>query len=243
MFWRKNPKVVRQTSFSAPEVERRLEQKKERMKKVPIKGVIGKEKWTLERLKTKAYSLLDRLVTENFSTFEHIDEVFLFLEELKTDRESLETMYDKCKTPYPKKLRKRVRTLKRKVRMSRMSGNISFPKKLESELQEEDLMSLIRYLQSKLIAQQLLYQGISGIYLVRKFLLESTQNVRYKAKGRFKGEMKETKEIQTRLKQLQFQLKKEKQILSHLIQMEKAAEKDTFTIKRSEEEEWDEEEF
>lgn len=224
---------------SLEEIKAKLEEKKERIRNLRIRGFIGKQKWSLERLKSFSFSLLDRLLTEDLE-FNNIKDVLLFLEDIEKERKELEKIYTHSQKPYPKRVKNQLKGIKAETRISQTRGSVYLSSKARTKLNEIRRMPLIQYLQSKIRAQQLLFYALSGLLLVRRYLVGVIHTRYHKRDRRFMRGLKENEKIETRVRELKHQLIKEKQILAVLVKMEKKSENDTFTIK---EDEWREEEF
>lgn len=226
--------------LSTQRITGRLKEKRKQVKRTPIRGVLGEEKWALERLKAKAFSLLDRLITTDFSSFEHIDAAFFFLEAFRTEKEDFELAYKQALKPYPKKVKRQVEHLLTETKTSQIENYVYLPSELESQLRRTRRMPLVHYLQTRVIAHRLLYYGLSGLFLVRKYVLGSLSP--RKIDNRIRREQKENKVLKVRLKELHQKMSREKQVLAKLVKIEKHSEDDTFSIKKQGSN-WEEEDF
>ncbi|NIQ06286.1 MAG: hypothetical protein GWO20_11355 [Candidatus Korarchaeota archaeon] len=243
MPWKRNTILSSQILSSYEQVKGKLEGKKKRTKNVLLKGVIGKEKWSLERLKTDAFSALDRLLTTDFSQFPTLNALFLFLEECNQDVKTLRQRYEDSLQPYHSNVKEKVKKLENEARIDSLRGRIYFPQSLKTKLEEFDKMPLIHYLQSKLRAQHLFYLGLSGILLVRQYVLQASKQVSYKAREKYKNELQENHHLQVVLRQLRHQMTKDEKLVSTMVKLEKQEEEDTYTFKRKEKDDWEEREF
>lgn len=241
--WRRSYKVSHKVYSSSKEVRKRLRAKKKRVKRILLKGVTGKEKWTIERLKTITYDILDRLLVEDYSNFDHMDAALLFLNDLDRERKKLGKLYKGSQKPYSKKIREQLKSLKSKAKMNQVKGNLYLPSKVRTKLENDNIMPLIRYLENKLRARHFLYYGISGIYLVRKFVLATNHSHSLWMGKKMQKAEKENEKYKERLQVLRYRISREEQLLARLIKVEKQREKDTFSIKREGENDWDEIEF
>lgn len=222
-------------------VKRELKQKRKHTKRVRIRGVIGKQKRRLERLKTNTYSLLDRYVEEDLTQYTNMEKTLPLLARTKEGVKKVKDLYKRALEPYPKGIKGKFEALKDKTKISRIKGRLYISPKIKNDVPKSERMPLIQYLQGKLRAQQFLYLGLSGLYLVRKYCLNSLTTSHHIRNGKIRRARRKNETLRRKIENLQRQIKRDKHILLRLVEAEKKDEEATFTIK--EDEEWREEEF
>lgn len=228
------------TRWTLEKVKKRLEEKRKKVKHLPLRGVIGKQKRTLECLKTTVYSLLDRYLNRDLPEASHEKGIVLLLTDIAEDKRKLKDRYKRALGPYPKEMKDKLERVKERI-TSQIKGRLYFSPSSKTEVPKSDRMPLIRYLQGKARAEQLLYFGFSGLYLIKEYVLSSIHSGTKNKGKKVRKAMKEKKKLKKELKELLQKIKLEKHILLSLVKAEKREEETTFTMK--EDDAWKEEEF
>lgn len=244
-----NVKMVKRTiqnffarnRWTIERVKRELKRKRKHAKRIRIRGVIGRQRRTLERLKTNTYSLLDRYVVEKLTQYTNMEKILPLLARTKDDEKKIKELYKNALEPYPKKVKEKFKEIKDKTKISRIKGRLYVSPKIKDYVQKSERMPLIQYLQGKLRAQQFLHFGLSGLYLVRKYCLSTLRTKPHIRNRKIRKELKKNEDLKKEIENLQRRIKRDKHILFRLVKAEKEEEETTFTIK--DEEEWREEEF
>lgn len=228
------------TRWTLEKVKRKLKGKRKKVKRLPIRGAIGRQKRTLERLKTRSFSLLDRYLEKDLSELSHDERIVLLLTDIEEDKRKLKDLYKRALGPYPKEAKEKLEKLKEST-TSQIKGRTYFSPSIKTKVPKSDRMPLIQYLQGKVRAEQFLYFGLSGLYLVQEYVLSSIPSGTKNKGKKVRNAMKENEKLKREIKELLRRIKLEKLILLSLVKAEKKGEETTFTMK--EDEEWKEEEF
>lgn len=227
---------------SHKEVKQQLERMRTRVKKALIRGVIGEAKRRLESLKTKSYSVIDWLLTEDFSDFDTSNQLNSYLEKLHTEKDKLLRLYERALEPYPEEIKKKLEQIEQKAKLGKIRDRVYISPYVKEKLNNSDKMPLIRYLQSKVRAQQLLHHGLSGILMVREYILDNITHLYHRLKTKFRMEERANRDLESQIKHLRKQIRKDGKILSTLVKMKKEEEKDTYLF-NDEDGNWREEKF